>query len=71
MGYGGSVMQWHPTLHIAFGYAQTNLRWWDIEDKLAGKLQKAVIDCCVGRALSGTNFHKIILAEFRPNSTDM
>jgi len=53
MGYGGSVMQWHPALHIAFGYAQTNIRWWDIEDKLAGKLQKAVMDCCVARPLSG------------------
>ena len=46
-------MQWHPALHIAFGYAQTNIRWWDIEDKLAGKLQKAVMDCCIARPLSG------------------
>ena len=44
-------MQWQPTMNIAFGYAQTNLRWWDIEDKLAGKLQKAVTDCYVARPL--------------------
>merc|ERR1711962_1361871 len=28
-GYGGAVMQWHPTLKIAFVYAQTTVRWYE------------------------------------------
>ena len=44
-GHGGVIMQWHPTLNIAFGYAQTNTRWYDETYAVGGKLQKLVMDC--------------------------
>ena len=53
-GYGGVIMQWHPTLKIAFGYAQTNVRWYDRLYKIGGKLQKSVLDCHIARPLSTT-----------------
>ena len=51
-GYGGAVMQWHPTLKIAFGYAQTNVRWYDQLYKIGGALQKSVLDCYITRPWS-------------------
>jgi len=45
MGFGGSVMQWHPELKIGFGYACTLLTWWDLANTKARKLQKEVALC--------------------------
>ena len=45
MGFGGSVMQWHPELKIGFGYIPTCLHWYDLENLRGGKLQKKAIEC--------------------------
>ena len=45
MGFGGSVMQWHPELKIGFGYVPTYLHWYDLENMIGAKLQKMVVDC--------------------------
>jgi len=44
-GMGGSVIQWHPSLQIGFGYACTFLTWWDLVNTKARKLQKEVKSC--------------------------
>jgi len=47
MGFGGSVMQWHPALDIGFGYTCTLLTWWDLANTKARKLQKEAVRCAV------------------------
>jgi CubicO group peptidase (beta-lactamase class C family) len=47
MGYGGSVMQWHTDLDIAFGYAM-NLMESDMDNRRAHRLQGASYDCVLG-----------------------
>ena len=44
MGYGGSVMQWHTDLDIAFGYAM-DLMESDINNRRAFRLQGAASEC--------------------------
>ena len=45
MGFGGSVMQWHPEMKIGFAYIPTCLHWYDLENCRAGKLQKKAVEC--------------------------
>ena len=45
MGFGGSVMQWHPQLKIGFGYTPTLLQWYDVHNKKGAKLQKLAVEC--------------------------
>ena len=45
MGFGGSVMQWHPELKIGFAYIPTCLHWYDLENLRGGKLQKKATEC--------------------------
>ena len=45
IGYGGSVVQWHPELKIGFAYIPTCLHWYDLENCRAGKLQKKAVEC--------------------------
>eukprot|EP00092_Neocalanus_flemingeri_P004302 GFUD01004625.1.p1 GENE.GFUD01004625.1~~GFUD01004625.1.p1 ORF type:complete len:457 (+),score=129.58 GFUD01004625.1:76-1446(+) len=47
MGFGGSVMQWHPRLNLGFGYTCTLLTWWDLANTKARKLQKEATRCAV------------------------
>jgi len=47
MGFGGSVMQWHPRLNIGFGYTCTLLTWWDLANSKARKLQKEAVKCAI------------------------
>jgi len=50
-GFGGSVMQWHPTLNIAFGYVPSSHRWYEPSPKVPAKMQKCIIDCLVQKPL--------------------
>ena len=45
MGFGGSVMQWHPEWRIGFAYIPTYLHWYDLENLRGAKLQKKVLEC--------------------------
>ncbi len=36
LGFGGSVIQWRPDLHIGFAYACTLLTWWDMANTKEG-----------------------------------
>ena len=45
LGFGGSVLQWHPGRNIGFGYAVTFLTWWDLVNTNGRKLQKEVVRC--------------------------
>ena len=45
MGFGGSVMQWHPELKIGFAYIPTCLHWYDLENLKGAKLQKKAVEC--------------------------
>ena len=54
MGFGGSVMQWHPDLDMGFGYTCSLLTWWDLANTKARKLQKEAVKCAV--ALRNENF---------------
>ena len=47
MGFGGSVMQWHPGLDMGFGYTCSLLTWWDLANTKARKLQKEAVRCAV------------------------
>ena len=47
MGFGGSVMQWHPGLDMGFGYTCSLLTWWDLANTKARKLQKEAVKCAV------------------------
>jgi hypothetical protein len=40
LGFGGSVIQWRPDLHIGFAYACTLLTWWDMANT---KVQKSTV----------------------------
>ena len=44
MGYGGSVMQWHTDLDIAFGYVM-DLMESDLDNRRAFRLQGASFEC--------------------------
>ena len=44
MGYGGSVMQWHPDLQLSFGYAM-NLMETDLSNQRGYRLQEAAVQC--------------------------
>merc|ERR1712215_131871 len=47
MGFGGSVIMWHPGHRIGFGYTCTLLTWWDMANTKARKLQKEVVRCAI------------------------
>jgi len=47
MGFGGSVMQWHPGVKMGFGYTCTLLTWWDLANTKARKIQKEAVRCAV------------------------
>ena len=46
-GLGGSVMQWHHTLKIGFGYTPSKLHWYHAYSHIGAKLQKAAVDCAM------------------------
>ena len=52
LGFGGSVMQWHPELKIGFGYIPTSLHWYDFDNMRAARLQKEVVECVQRRQMS-------------------
>ncbi len=45
MGYGGSVLQWHPGLHVGFAYAPTLWAWYDPANTRGAELQYRVRRC--------------------------
>ena len=45
LGFGGSVMQWHPDLNIGFGYAPSLLEWYDLGNSKGAKMQELVVQC--------------------------
>ena len=47
LGFGGSVMQWHPRHNLGFGYTCTLLTWWDLSNTKARKLQKETVRCAL------------------------
>lgn len=47
MGFGGSVVQWHPGVKMGFGYTCTLLTWWDLANTKARKIQKEAVRCAV------------------------
>ena len=44
-GLGGSVMQWHPSLKIGFGYTPSKLHWYNAYSHIGANLQKVAVDC--------------------------
>ena len=51
VGYGGSVMQWHPELKIGFGYVPSLLQWYDAFNTKGARMQKLVVDCAQAAAV--------------------
>ena len=47
MGFGGSVIQWHPELKIGFGYVPFDLNILDRRNIRGAILQKAVKECVI------------------------
>ena len=47
MGFGGSVMQWHPELKIGFGYVPFDLNILDRKNVRGAELQRIVKECVV------------------------
>ena len=45
MGYGGSVLQWHPGLGVGFAYAPTLWAWHDPANEKGAELQAEVARC--------------------------
>jgi len=46
LGFGGSVLQWHPELKIGFAYVPTRYSWYDfVNNHRAAKLQRLVAEC--------------------------
>jgi len=50
MGFGGSVLQWHPNHKVGFGYLPSQLDWTDLNNCKGMKLQKCVINCITQRS---------------------
>lgn len=48
MGYGGSVMQWHPELKIGFGYVPSDFNVLDFNNTRGARLQRVVKQCVRG-----------------------
>ena len=46
MGYGGSVVQWHPELKIGFAFIPTLMSGVEMVNQRGAVLQKIVKDCC-------------------------
>jgi len=46
MGYGGSVVQWHPELKIGFAFIPTLMSGVEMVNERGAVLQKIVKDCC-------------------------
>ena len=46
MGYGGSIVQWHPELKIGFAFLPTLMSSIDMVNERGGVLQQIVKDCC-------------------------
>ena len=49
MGYGGSVLQWHPELKIGFAYVPSLLHPLDARNTRGAELQKIAVDCAIKR----------------------
>jgi len=49
MGFGGSVLQWHPDKKIGFGFCSSLVDITDMNNNKATKLQKAVQQCLEAR----------------------
>ena len=47
IGYGGSVVQWHPSLEIGFAFLPTYLNPTDLFNERGAVIQKIVKDCVV------------------------
>ena len=66
MGFGGSVMQWHPGLDMGFGYTCSLLTWWDLANTKARKLQKEAVRCALAlkneKADMNNNIPEVALA---------
>ena len=60
LGFGGSVMQWHPARNIGFGYTVTMLSWWDLVNTNGRKLQKEVVKCANNTQLKAAQIHKTV-----------
>ena len=45
VGFGGSVMQWHPELNIGFGYVPSLLEWYEFNNHKGANLQQLVVKC--------------------------
>ena len=50
MGYGGSVIQWHPETKIGFGFVPTFLYWIDVNNCRGKKLLAEAIRCAKARS---------------------
>ena len=53
MGYGGSVVQWHPELKIGFAFIPTLMSGVEVTNERGAVLQQIVKDCCT-KAISDT-----------------
>ena len=57
-GFGGSIIQWHPTLNIGFAFVPTLLNSLDMFNSRGAFLQQLVKDCTLKkRNLSHKSFH--------------
>ena len=51
IGYGGSVIQWHPGMNIGFAFVPTFLYGIDIDNRRGKNLLREVLCCAEKRAL--------------------
>ena len=49
IGYGGSVIQWHPELKISFAFVPTFLYWIDLASERGMNLLREVLRCAEKR----------------------
>ena len=45
IGYGGSIVQWHPELKIGFAFLPTLLNTTEMFNERGAVLQQLVVDC--------------------------
>jgi hypothetical protein len=48
MGFGGSILQWHPELVVGFGFVPTSMHWLDLFNE-RGKVYQVEVRKCVER----------------------
>ena len=47
IGFGGSVVEWHPELKIGFAFIPTFLNALEVVNERGAVLQQIVKDCCI------------------------